>query len=140
MNPQICGDDSALHSQSLFDTPTCTGQETKQTETQRENSPNNSLPLTTSCINDQHHREEQQPFDSTTRKRTMEEEETRMITHGSNKTTGLFNSHDDHDSATVSHYSKDTRDCHFIHLSKDPGQTALDQSENIAKYPVSVQA
>ena len=45
MYPQICGDDSALHSQSVFDTATCTGLETKQTETQRENSPNNSLPL-----------------------------------------------------------------------------------------------
>ena len=48
MNPQMCGDDSALHSQSVFDfdTATCTGLETKQIETQRENSPNNSLPLT----------------------------------------------------------------------------------------------
>ena len=32
-----------------------------------------------------------------------------MITHGSNKTTGLSNSHDDHDTPTVSQHSKDTR-------------------------------
>ena len=37
------------------------------------------------------------------------EEEARMITHGSNKTTGLSNSHDDHDTASVSQHSKDTR-------------------------------
>ena len=89
MNPQICGDDSALHSQSVFDTATCTGLETIQTETQRENSPNNSLPLRAKSNNDQHHRDEQQLLDTTTRKRTTEDEKTIMITNGSNKTTGL---------------------------------------------------
>ena len=60
MNPQICGDDSALHSQSVFDTATCTGLKTK-TDTQLENSPNNLLPLVrANCSNDQHHRDEQQ--------------------------------------------------------------------------------
>ena len=38
MNPQICGDDSFLHSQRVLDTATCTGLETKQTETAREQS------------------------------------------------------------------------------------------------------
>ena len=109
MNPQICGDDSALHSQSVLDTATCTGLETKQTETQRENSPNNSLPLRANCSNDQHHRDEQQPLDTTTRKRTTEEEKTRMIIHGSNKTTGLSNIHNDHDTASVRQHGKDTR-------------------------------
>ena len=109
MNPQICGDDSALHSQRVFDTATCTGLETKQIETQRENSPNNSSPLRANCSNDQHHRDEQQPLDKTTRKRTTEEEKARMIRHGSNKTTGLCNSHDDHDRASVRQHSKDTR-------------------------------
>ena len=109
MNPQIFGDDSALNSQSVLDTATCTGLETKQRETQRENIPNNSLPLRANCSNDQHYREEQQLFDTTTRKRTTEEEKTRMITHGSNKTTGLSNSHNDHDTASVSQHSKDTR-------------------------------
>ena len=32
-----------------------------------------------------------------------------MITHGSNKTTGLFNSHNDHVTASVSQHSKDSR-------------------------------
>ena len=32
-----------------------------------------------------------------------------MITHGSNKSTGLSNSHNDHDTASVSQRSKDTR-------------------------------
>ena len=109
MNPQICGDDSALHSQSVLDTATCTGLETKQTKTQRENSPNNSLPLRANCSNDQHPRGEQQPPDATTRKRTTEEEKTRMITHGSNKTTGLSNIHNDPDTASVGQHSKDTR-------------------------------
>ena len=102
MNPQIFRDDSALHSQSVFDTATCTGLETKQIETQRENSPNNSLPLRANCSNGQHHRDEQHSFDTTTRKRTTEEEKARMITHRSNKTTGPSNSHDDHDTASVS--------------------------------------
>ena len=62
---------------NVFDPATCTGQESEQTETQRENSPNISLPLEATCSNDQHHRDKQQPFDSTTRKRTMEEEETK---------------------------------------------------------------
>ena len=31
-----------------------------------------------------------------------------MITHGSNKTTGLSNSHNDHDTASVRQHSKDT--------------------------------
>ena len=109
MNHQIFEDDSALHSQSVLDTATCTGLETKQSETQRENIPNNSLPLRGNYSNDQHYRDEQQPFDTTTRKRTTEEEKTRMITHGSNKTTGLSNSHNDHDTASVSQHSKDTR-------------------------------
>ena len=109
MNPQICGDDSTLHSQSVLDTATCTGLETKQTESQREDSPNSSLPLRANCSNDQHHRDEQQPLNTTTRKRTTEEEKTRMITHGSNKTTGLSNIHNDHDTASVSQHSKDTR-------------------------------
>ena len=109
MNPQIFGDDSALHSQSVFDTATCSGLGTKQTETQRENISNDSLPLRTNCSNDQHYKEEQQLFDATTRKRTTEEEKTRMITHGSNKTTGLCNSHNDHDTASVSQHIKDTR-------------------------------
>ena len=109
MNPQICGDDSALHSQSVFDTATCIGLATKQIETQREKSPNNSSPLRANCSNDQHHRDEQQRLGATTRKRTTEEEKARMITHGSNKTTGLSNSHDDHDTASVSQHSKDTR-------------------------------
>ena len=39
MNPHIFGEDSALHSPSVLDTATCTGLETKQTETQRENIP-----------------------------------------------------------------------------------------------------
>ena len=82
---------------------------TKQTETQRENIPNNSLLLRANCINDQHYRDEQQLFDTTIRKRTTEEEKTKMITHGSNKTTGLSNSHNDHDTASVSQHSKDTR-------------------------------
>ena len=56
MNPQIYGDDSALHNQSVFDTTTCTGLETKQTKTQRENISNNSLPLRANCSNDQHYR------------------------------------------------------------------------------------
>ena len=109
MNPQICGYDSALHSQSVLDTATCTGLETKQTETQRENSPSNSLPLRANCSNDQHHRDEQQPLDKTTRKRTTEEEKTRMITHGSNKTTGLSNIRNDNDTASVRQHRKDTR-------------------------------
>ena len=109
MNPQICGDDIALRSKSVFDTAICTGLETKQTETQRENSPNNSLTLRANCSNDQHHRDEQQPLDATTSKRTTEEEKTRMITHGSNKTTGLSNIHNDHDTASVRQHSKDTR-------------------------------
>ena len=109
MNPQICGDDSALPSQSVFDTATCTGLETKQIETQRENSPNNSLPLRTNCSNDQHYRDEQQPVNTTTRKRTAEEEKARMITHGSNKTTGLSNSHDDHDTTSGSQHCKGKR-------------------------------
>ena len=99
MNPQIC----------VLDTATCTGLETKQTETQRENSPNNSLPLRANCSNDQHHRDEQQPLDTTTRKRTTAEEKTRMITHGSNKTTCLSNIHNDHDTASMRQHSKDTR-------------------------------
>ena len=109
INPQICGDDSALHCQRVLDTATCIGLETKQTETQRENSPNNSLPLRENCSNDQHHRNEQQPLDTTTRKRTTEEEKTRMVTHGSNKTTGLSNIHNDHDTASVRQHGKDTR-------------------------------
>ena len=109
MNPQTFGDDSGLHSQSVFDTATCTGLETKQTETQRGNFPNNSLPLRANCSNDQHYRDEQQLFDTTTRKRATEEEKTRMIIHGSNKATGLSNSHKDHDTASVSQHSKDTR-------------------------------
>ena len=109
MNHQICGDDSALHFQSVLDIVTCTCLETKQTETQPENSPNNSLPLKANCSNDQHHRDEQQPLDTTTRKRTTEEEKTRMITHGSNKATGLSNIHTDHDTASVRQHSKDTR-------------------------------
>ena len=109
MNSQIFGDDSALHSRSVFDTATCTGLETKQTETQRENIPNNSLPLRTNCSNDQHYIDEQQLFDTTTRKRTTEEEKTRMLTHGSNKTTGLSNIHNDRDTASVIRHSKDTR-------------------------------
>ena len=109
MNPHIFGDDSALHSQSVLDTANCTGLETKQTETQRENITNNSLPLRANCSNDQHHRDEQQLFDTTTRKRTTEEEKARMITHGSNKTTGLSNSHNDHDTAFMSKHMKDTR-------------------------------
>ena len=32
-----------------------------------------------------------------------------MIIHGSNKTTGLCNSHNDHDTASVTQHSKDTR-------------------------------
>ena len=108
INPQICGDDSALHSQSVLDTATCTGLDIKQTETQQENSPNNSLPLRENCSNNQHHRDEQQPLD-TTRKRTTEKEETRMITHGSNKTAGLSNIHNNHDTASVRQHSKDTR-------------------------------
>ena len=107
MNHQIFGDDSALHSQSVFDTATCTGLETKQIETQRENIPNNSLPLRANCSNDQYYRDEQQLFD-TTRKRTTEREK-RMITHGSNKATDLSDSHNDHDTASVSQHSKDTR-------------------------------
>ena len=103
MNSQIFGDDSALHSRSEFDTATCTGLETKQTETQRENIPNNSLPLRTNCSNDQHYIDEQQLFDTTARKRTTEEEKTRMIKHGSNK-----NSHNGHDTASVIRHSKDT--------------------------------
>ena len=74
MNPQIFGDDSALHSQSVFDTATCTGLETKQTDSQPENSPNNSLPLRANFSNDQHYRDEQQLFDATKRKRATEEE------------------------------------------------------------------
>ena len=109
MNPQIFEDDSALHSQSVFDTAICTGLGTKQTETQRENIPNNSFLLRANCINEQHYRDEQQLFDTTIRKRTTEEEKTKMITHGSNKTTGLSNSHNDHDTASVSQHSKDTR-------------------------------
>ena len=109
VNSQIFGDDSTLHSQSVFDTATCIGLETKQTETQRENIPNNSSPLRANCSNYQRYIDEQQLFDTTTRKRTTEEEKTRMITHGSNKTTGLSNSHDDHDTASVSQHSKDTR-------------------------------
>ena len=62
MNPQIFGDDSALHSQSVFDTATFTGLETKQTKPKRENIPNNSLPLRAKCSNDQHDRDEQQPL------------------------------------------------------------------------------
>ena len=84
-------------------TATCTGLETKQIETQREN---NSLPLRANCSNDQ---DEQQPFDTTTRKRTTGEEKTRMITHRSNKTTGLSCSHHHHGTASVSQHSKDTR-------------------------------
>ena len=80
MNPQICADDSALHSQSVFDTATCTGRETEQTEPHLENSPYNSLPLRANCSNDQHHRDKQEPFDWTTKKRITREEETRMIT------------------------------------------------------------
>ena len=68
-----------------------------------------TVPLRANCNNDQHYRDEQQPFDTTTRKRTTEEEKTRMITHGSNKTTGLYNSHDDHDTASVSQHIKDAR-------------------------------
>ena len=139
MNPQICGDDSALHSQSVLDTATCTGLETKQTETQRENSPNNSLPLRANCSNDQHHRDEQQPLDTTTRKRTTDEEKTRMITHGSNKTTGLSNIHSDHDTASVRQHSKDTRSPLYLPEQRTQ-QTALDQSKNIATNPDSVQA
>ena len=106
MNPQRFGDDSVPHSQSVLDTATCTSLETKQTETQRENSLNNSLPLRANCSNDQHHRDEQQLFDTT---RTIEEEKTRIITHGSKKTTGLSNSHNDHDTASVCQHSKNTR-------------------------------
>ena len=62
MNPQICGDDSALHSQSVFYIATCTGLETKQIEIQRENNPNNLLPLRANCSNHQHYRDEQQPL------------------------------------------------------------------------------
>ena len=68
-----------------------------------------TVPLRANCNNDQHYRDEQQPFDTTTRKRTTEEEKARMITHGSNKTTGLYNSHDDHDTASVSQHIKDAR-------------------------------
>ena len=103
MNPQIFGDDGALHSRSVFDTATCTGLETKETETQRENIPNNSLPLRANCSDDQHCRDEQQLSDTTTRKRTTEEERTRMITRG------LSNIHNDHDMASASQHSKDTR-------------------------------
>ena len=109
MNPQICGDDSALHPQSVLDTATCTGLETKQTESQRKNSSNNSLPLRANCSNDQYHRDEQQPLDTTTKKRTTEDEKARMITHGSNKTTGLSNIHNDHGMASVRQHSKETR-------------------------------
>ena len=135
MNPQICGDDSALPSQSVFDTATCTGLETKQIETQRENSPNNSLPLRTNCSNDQHHRDEQQPFDTTTRKRIAEEEKARMITHGSNKTTVTMTMIRPPGVSTAK-----ARDRRFIHLSEEPEQTALDHSKNIATNPDSVQA
>ena len=68
-----------------------------------------TVPLRANCNNDQHYRDEQQPFDTTTRKRTTEEEKARMITHGSNKTTGLYNSHEDHDTASVSQHIKDAR-------------------------------
>ena len=128
MNPQICGDDSAIHSQSVLDT--CTGLETKQTETQRENSPNNSLPLRANCSNDQHHRDEQQPLDTTTRKRTTEGEKTRMITHGSNKTTGLSNIHNDHDTASVSQHSKDKR----LPLYTAERRTRADSAGSEQKY------
>ena len=104
IKPQICGFNSALHSQSVFDTATCTGRETEQTKTQGENSPNNLLPLRANRSNNQHLRYQQQPFDSTTRERTTEEEETRMITHRSNKTT-----------ASVSQHSKDTRSPLYTH-------------------------
>ena len=126
MNPQICGDDSALHSQSVFDTATCTGLETKQIETQRENSPNNALPLRANCTcsNDQHYRDEQQPFDTTTRKRTTEEEKARMIIHGSNKTTALSYSHDDHDTTSVSQHNKDTRSPFYTPERRTPADSA----------------
>ena len=130
MNLQICGDDSALHSQSVLDTATCTGLETKQTEAQPENSPNNSLPLRANCSNDQRHRDEQQPLDTTTRKRTTEEEKTRMITHGSNKTTGLSNIHYDHDTASVSQHSKDTRSPFYTHERR----TRADSAGSEQKY------
>ena len=122
MNPQIFGDDSALHSKSVFDTATCTGLGTKQTKTQRENIPDNSLPLRANCSNDQHYRDEQQLFDTTTWKRTTEEEKTRMITHGSNKTTGFSNSHNDHDTASVSQHSKDTRSPFYTPERRNPSR------------------
>ena len=124
MKPQICGFDNALHSQSVFDTATCTGRETEQTKTQGENSPNNRLPLRANCSYNQHLRYQQQPFDTTTRERTTEEEETRMITHGSNKTTGLSNSHNDHDTASVSQHSKDTRSPLYTHEQRTRAESA----------------
>ena len=62
-----------------------------------------------------------------------------MITHGSNKTTGLSNSHNDHDTASVSQHSKDTRSPFYTpDMSENPEQTALAQSKNIATNPYSV--
>ena len=127
---QIFGDDRALHSQSVFHTATCTGLGTKQTETQRQNIRNNSLPLRANFSNDQHYKDEQQLFDTTTRKITTEEEKARMITHGSNKTTGLSNSHKDHDTASVSQHSKDTRSPFYT----PERRTRADSAESEQKY------
>ena len=89
------------------------------------------LPLRANCSDDQHYRDEQQLFDTTTRKRTTEEEKTRMITHGSNKTTGLSNRHNDHDTASVSQHSKDTRSPFY---STPERRTRADSAGSEQKY------
>ena len=61
----------------------------KPRDTNSWDSPNNSLPLRENFKTDQHKSNEQRSSQSTFRKGTIEEEETRMKTHGSTKITGL---------------------------------------------------
>ena len=62
---QVCGDDSALHSQSDLDTTTSTRRKAEQSERQQETSPNNPIKLRTSVAKDELDRNEKQTFDST---------------------------------------------------------------------------
>ena len=70
---EVCGDDSALHSQSDLNTATSTRGQVEQNERQQETSPNNPIKLRTNFEKDQLDRNEKQPFDSTTSGEAMAE-------------------------------------------------------------------
>ena len=87
-NPQICGDDFALRSQGVFDSYLHRARDRANRNSARRQS-QQFFTTEINCSNDQHNRDNREPFDSISRKRTTEEEETRMITHRSNKITSI---------------------------------------------------